>query len=261
MQRKNDGAVEWLEFDLLQAIPGLRHGVFLRHGGVSQPPFGALNVKEGLGDADQNVQTNLQRVQRTLGADRLICATQVHGRELAEIDSVKSAERPVCDGLFTSEPGIGLIIRQADCQAAIFYDPRHHAVACVHSGWRGSVQNIYAETVRRMSNRYQSRPEELLVCISPSLGPDRAEFVNYRTELPEAFLEFQIRPNYFDFWEISRRQLIESGVQPSRIEIAQICTYNAPADFFSYRRDGVTGRHSTAVVLSRETIEFPRSLN
>ena len=141
------------------------------------------------------------------------------------------------------------MIKHADCQAAIFYDPVHHAVSCVHAGWRGNVQNIYAHAIAFMAGKFHSQPADILVCISPSLGPHFSEFKNYKTEFPESFWPFQIRPNYFNLWEISRTQLQECGILPHHIEIASICTYANEQDFFSYRRDKVTGRNATVVAL------------
>jgi YfiH family protein len=153
------------------------------------------------------------------------------------------------DALITLCPGVGLMINHADCQAAIIYDPIHHAIANVHSGWRGSIQDIYAETIQMMQHIYHSKPQDLLVGISPSLGPDDAQFVKYREELPETFWEFQKTLYYFDFWAISTMQLTRCGVLPHHIEVAGISTYSHPEDYFSYRR-GAAGRHGTIVALN-----------
>jgi copper oxidase (laccase) domain-containing protein len=88
----------------------------------------------------------------------------------------------------------------------------------------------------------------LFAAISPSLGPCCGEFVNYHQELPEAFHGYQIRPNYFDFWAISKDQLRDSGVRSEQIEIAEKCTV-CEEDYFSYRRDGVTGRFASVIGL------------
>ena len=142
------------------------------------------------------------------------------------------------------------MIKHADCQAAIFYDPEHRAIANVHCGWRGNVQNIYRETVREMRRHFASRPENILVAISPSLGPEKAEFINFKKELPEAFLPYQVKPTYFDLWAISRMQLESEGILSHHIQIASICTYSHPEDYFSFRRDNrVTGNHGTVAVL------------
>ncbi len=116
------------------------------------------------------------------------------------------------------------MIRHADCQATIFYDPEHNAIANVHCGWRGNVQNIYRATAFEMRKTFSSKPENILVGISPSLGPEKSEFINYRKEFPESFLPYEIKPTYFDLWAISRMQLEASGILPHHIEVASICT-------------------------------------
>src|SRR5690606_29333339 len=104
------------------------------------------------------------------------------------------------DGMMTAQEGTGLLIRHADCQAAIFYDPKRRVIANIHCGWRGSVQNIYQKTVTQMEERYGTRARDLFVCIGPSLGPYHAEFIHYKEEIPPSFWAFQVRPNHFDFW-------------------------------------------------------------
>ena len=181
---------EWLEFELLQPYAEVVHGVFLRRGGME-----------------------------CLGLSEWAACRHVHGKDVALVTDGKLSMED-CDGMITKDRDRGLVIKHADCQAAIFYDPVQKVIANVHSGWRGSVLNIYAETVRRLVDGYGCRREDLLVCISPSLGPDDAEFVNYKAELPESFWEFQSIPNHFDFWAISTKQLAERGVKPDHIEIA-----------------------------------------
>ena len=141
------------------------------------------------------------------------------------------------------------MVRHADCQAAIFYDPKNKAVANVHSGWRGNVKNIYRSTIQKMRRVFGSKPADLLVCISPSLGPDCAEFIHYKAEFPEDFWAFQIKPYYFNLWAIARYQLELSGILPHHIEIAEICTNTEVEDYFSYRREKVSGRHATLAML------------
>lgn len=250
MQRKEKDGIHWLEFDLLADIPKLKHAVFLRQGGVSEGPYASLNLGAHVGDDIEHVEQNLKKVHEILGLPRIISAKQVHGVAINEITSKISPLDIQGDALATNEFNMGLMIHNADCQAAIFYDPIHNAVANVHAGWKGNVQNIYAETIRFMQETYQSRPEDLLVCISPSLGPEFSQFINYKTELPKAFWDFQIRPDYFDLWAIAEWQLKQQGILPTHIEIASLCTYDNPQDYFSFRRDKITGRHGTVVALT-----------
>ena len=149
----------------------------------------------------------------------------------------------------TSHPNLALMIYHADCQASIFYDPTHHAVAAVHAGWKGLVKEIYRKTIQSMKKRYGTKPEDLLVAISPSLGPNASEFVNYLKEFPRSFWNYQIKPNYFDLWEIAKMQLANNGIYEKNIQIAGLCTYSNPEDFFSYRRDKTACRHATIVSL------------
>ncbi len=247
MIRKEKDGVEWLEFEKLAALPGIAHGVFLRKGGKSQGAYASLNAGGGSGDDPQTVEENREIIREILGVKCLSNGKQVHGDHLAYV-SIDSCDQGECDGLLTQEKGIGLMIKHADCQAALFYDPEHRLLANVHCGWRGNVQNIYRKTVYEMKKR-GTDVKNLIVCISPSLGPDISEFKNYQQELPPEFLPFQFKPLHFNLWEISRKQLLDAGVREENIEIAGICTYTEEKDFFSYRRDKITGRNATVGAL------------
>ncbi|MFI5334273.1 MAG: peptidoglycan editing factor PgeF [Chlamydiales bacterium] len=248
MLRKKDQGVEWLEFELFAEESRLKHAIFLRHGGFSQPPYSALNLGGGSGDDTASITKNREKISRLLRVKGMISSHQVHGCEIGHVTD--SSFEGHCDALVTAEKGIGLMIKHADCQAAIFYDPIQNVLANVHAGWRGSVENIYAKTIDFLRERYGSRPENLLVGISPSLGPEWAEFIHFRKELPESFWGFQSKPTYFDFWAISRAQLEEAGVLQGHIQVAGLCTYTEVRDFFSYRRDKVTGRNATVAMLN-----------
>jgi polyphenol oxidase len=246
MQRYTNGSLVWLAFDLFMQFPRLVHGVFLRHGGVSSGDFDSLNFGGMLGDLPENILANRKAAIRALKMTQCCALWQCHGKRIVEAH-LHAGEQG--DALTTNQRDLGLLIKYADCQAALFYDPIHHAVSNVHCGWRGSVQNIYKETIEAMRALYGSRPEDLCVGISPSLGPEASEFINFKAELPQSFYPFQFKPTYFDFWQISRWQLTECGILPHHIEIAEMCTYSNPADFFSYRRKKVSGRHATLVAL------------
>ncbi len=241
MIRRNNGNIEWLEFELFSQEAHLTHGVFLRHGGVSTGSYSSLNVVTGTGDNLLNVQENLRRIHHSLNVERLITADQVHGHEVQHVLEPKE-QFSECDGLFTNQKNWGLVIAHADCQAAIFYDPIHHAIANVHAGWRGQVKNIYQEIVNKMRHAFHSKPEDLLVGVSPSLGPENSEFIHFRKELPEEFWSFQVKDTYFNLWAIARHQLQACGILPHHIQIAEIDTFATPQDFFSYRREKKTGR-------------------
>ena len=242
---KTNGSLSWLEFELLAEVPGLVHGVFSRKGGKSQPPFDALNTALTVGDCQAAVKENRTSIQQALNLSSLIAMSQVHG------SLVKHTDEPqlVCDGLMTADKGKGLMVQHADCQAVILYDPIHRALAVVHAGWRGLVQEIYKSCIEKMAAQFGSRPQDLLVGISPSLGPSHAEFIHYRTEFPREFWPFGNASNHFNLWEIAQDQLERCGILSHHIQVAGICTYTHSADYFSYRRDQLTGRNATVAAL------------
>uniref|UniRef100_A0A7V6A355 Laccase domain-containing protein n=1 Tax=Desulfobacca acetoxidans TaxID=60893 RepID=A0A7V6A355_9BACT len=245
--------VRLYRFSGLAAIPGLIHGVFTRQGGVSRRPYHSLNVSLDVGDLPRNVEENLHRVQRTLGLTRLVSASQVHGLKGAVItggQTVSAGEIPGVDILITATPGVGLLIKQADCQAVMFYDPEHRVVAHAHCGWRGQVGGILAETVALLTLNFGSRAEALRAAIGPGLGPCCAEFRNYRQEFPEKVWQYQVRPCYFDLWRLSFDQLRVAGIRSENIEVAKLCTRCREEEFFSYRRDRVTGRQAAVIALA-----------
>lgn len=248
MIRKKKDEIEWLEFELLANFPRLKHAVFLRHGGVSQGLYESLNLSYGVGDEIKNVDINQTKTAAILEVPKWHSCKQQHGSHI-EILSKENQHPLFGDGLATTELNRGLMIHHADCQAAIFYDPIQHATAVVHSGWRGSVQNIYHNAISLMKTSFHSNPSNIFVAISPSLGPQSAEFIHYQQELPPSFWDYQITPNHFDFWAISEMQLKNSGIPKEHIQIAQIDTKTNPHDYFSYRHTKIRGGHGTTVSL------------
>lgn len=244
-------------FQLFEQVPGLVHGVFARHGGVSRAPYESLNVAWNNGDDPAAVRENLACVRESMGTRFLASSLQVHGDTIQVLDREDIVDRsasgdgliraPSGDALVTSLEDVGLMIKIADCQAVFIVDPERRIIANAHCGWRGSVQKLAGKVVALLRDRFGSRPENLLAAVSPSLGPCCAEFRNFRDELPPPFWGFQVKPTYFDFWEITRRQLIEAGLNAARIEIAGRCTVCHQEDYFSYRGEKVTGRMAAVI--------------
>ena len=236
MQRLKYNELEWLEFDLLSDIPQVKHAVFLRQGGCSEKPYDSLNTGFHVGDHHDHVKANIEIIKNQLRREapnwsNMVSGRANHGKSIALVHTQSPEEVMDFDGLMTKAPGVSLMMKHADCQVVLFYDPKNHAIANIHAGWRGSVANILGEAVQSMKQAFGSHPEELLVCISPSLGPDEAEFRHFRSELPEDFWIFQVRPTYFDFWSISEYQLQAAGVLPHHIEVARLSTYSNAFDF------------------------------
>lgn len=239
-----------LTFRILAGVPGLVHGVFTRRGGVSGPPCETLNASLGNGDLRESVLENLARIRDSLGLASLASSLQVHGDTINVVDQASRAPliaAPSGDALATRAPGIGLMIKIADCQSIFLVDPEKRVVANVHSGWRGSVQNIAAKAVAFLRDRFGCDPAGMLAAVGPSLGPCCAEFKNFRQELPPEFHAYQSRPFYFDFWAITRDQLAAAGIRSENMEFSGRCTACDTRSFFSYRAERTTGRMAAVI--------------
>lgn len=244
----------------LAALPGIVHAVFTRHGGVSGPPYATLNAGLSNGDNPENVSENLRRIASWVGLTMFVATSQVHGTDVLVVDDAflrttcyrqhngfSLALGPRADALVSACVGVGLLIKIADCQAVFLVDPVRRVVANVHCGWRGSVQNILEATVRVMQDRFGTHPENLIAAISPSLGPCCAEFRHFTSEIPQRFWRFQVRPTYFDFWAISRHQLLTCGLRSENIHTAGECTVCRKDKYFSYRAEKTTGRMAAVI--------------
>jgi len=242
-----DRGVGFLTLDLLSAVEGFRHGFFTRRGGVSPPPFDSLNLSASTGDSQENVNRNIRRAGRALGFERLVSVHQVHGARVVAVDGRPLAEGRTelakADGLVTDRPGLGLMIKLADCLGIILVHPPTRTVAAIHAGWRGLISGVIPAGVRAMVQGHGARPEEIKAGISPSLGPCCAEFVNYQREFPRSFWAYRVGRDHFDLWALARDQLQESGLREGNIEAAGLCSRCRGDLFFSHRGQGpVTGR-------------------
>jgi YfiH family protein len=246
----------FFQFENLNTFPEIRHGIFTRHFGHSTGPFKSLNVSLGLGDAADNVRKNRHLISQAIGGQDLVFAEQVHGDQAVILNSQDSDSSGgndraigIGDALVTNVTQKFLSIQLADCQSILLYDPTRRVIANVHSGWRGSIRNIIGRTVTVMKKNFKCTDADIFAGIGPSLGPCCAEFVNYRKEIPQIFWHYKSSTDYFDFWAISRDQLTGAGVLRENIETGNICTKCNPETFFSYRREGQTGRFASVIGL------------
>jgi YfiH family protein len=244
--------VTCLRFPGLSKNRQLIHLVFTRRGGVSHHPFDSLNTSHTAGDSAENVTENLSKIKKAVEAEHLIFMDQVHGDYIFIVRRGHLGTQgkiPSADAMITDLSGVALMVKQADCQGVIIFDPKRSVVANVHCGWRGNVRNILGRVVARMEQEFECRPGDLLAAIGPSLGPCCAEFVSHEEIFPDNFRLFMVRENYFDLWALSCLQLMEAGLREENIEVSGICTRCRTDLFYSYRAEGRTGRFATVAML------------
>lgn len=237
----------WLPNDRIE------HGFFTRIGGVSPAPFDSLNICRSVGDDLRNVMKNRGIVLGCMQGNKLVWIDQVHGSRTVVYSNRPSFHLPPAEGfedaadaMVTDIPGMMLTLQVADCQPVFLVDPFRNVVGAVHSGWRGSTENIVGRTVRIMTETFGCRPEGMLAGIGPSLGPCCAEFVNYRSEIPETFWKYRVG-DHFDFWAATRDQLCGAGLVSENIFSSGLCTRCGVESFFSYRAQKTTGRLAAVI--------------
>ncbi len=246
MIRTEQNNLTIFRFENLSACPNLSHGVFTRLGGHSSTPFDRLNLSVAVGDDPETVGRNRAAVAACFDRRPLIFLKQIHRDDILVFDKDRPAPDPAKkrrgDAMITDRTGLMPAVKLADCQGVILHDPVKKVTAVVHSGWRGSVANIIGKTIDRMKRDFGCRPANILAGIGPSLGPCCAEFVNYKSELPEHFWEYKDDRDCFDFWQISRDQMTGAGLAEENIEFAGLCTACNTDLFYSFRKEGRTGR-------------------
>jgi YfiH family protein len=263
MKSATRNGTSYYQFENLAQFSGVDHGIFTRNAGHSQAPFASLNVSYGIGDEDKAVARNRELISGVMGTGEMTYIRQVHGREVAVLGCDQKAENSpvapqalIADAVVTDRSENYLVIQVADCQSVLMYEPVRRVVANVHSGWRGSIQNIIGCTVDAMKQYFGCSPDDILAGIGPSLGPCCAQFINYETEIPKEFWDYKDPDDHFDFWAISTDQLMKAGVRERNIESSQMCTRCRTEEFFSFRAEKTTGRFASVIGLKGMKNEY-----
>jgi YfiH family protein len=265
LRQETDGLVTY-QFEHLategrtgKAHLAMVHAVFTRLGGVSVSPFATLNVGRSVGDDAAAVAENHARIYEHLAMDasRIATAGQVHSNRVAVVTARDGGRMfPNTDGLVTDEPGMALMLRFADCQPILLYDPVHYALGLAHAGWRGVAQGVALRVIERMEEAFGSHPSELIAGLGPAIGPccytvghDVAAAMGYA--LPD--WGQAMTPDGEDEWRLdlpaaNAQQLAAAGIRT--IEQANLCTACHRDEFFSHRAEGGrTGRFAVVAYL------------
>lgn len=238
------------------------HGISTRKGGVSQGPVASLNMGKRSLDLQENIIENQRRAAEALGVSpgSFVFSDQVHGTRIREV-TLENLTEPISetDGLMTAVQGVTLVTLYADCMPILMYDPEHHAIGMVHSGWRGTAQGIGPGLVQAMADRYGSKPERLLAALGPSIGACCFEVGEEVVSTFKAmdplkndsdWLTFQNGNPHVDLNHINRLLLLNAGVDSRQIKSASLCTQCNSDLFYSHRRDrGNTGRMAALMAL------------
>lgn len=235
----------------------VRAAVSSRRGGVSAAPWNGFNLGTHVGDDPLAVATNRRLLAETLGlASPPVWLQQVHGTRVLMLDDETSADC-TADAAVTRQHGQVCAVMTADCLPVLLCDRAGSVVAAVHAGWRGLAAGVVRETVRAMA----VAPSDILVWLGPAIGPQRFEV---GSEVREAILDNAIDPAQqqlipacfvptangkllADIYALARAELASLGVMA--VYGGGLCTVTDAKRWYSYRRDGVTGRMASLIWL------------
>lgn len=295
--RRADG-LQVLQSPNLLRLNWLVHGFSTRPAGVSELPSAGngrkptekvLNLGFTDWDSREHVLANRERFFRSIGGAKMCAVTlrQIHsdiacGVSAASPQAVADGP-PKADAVFTREPGVILVVQIADCVPILLADTKHHAIAAIHSGWRGTVQRIAQKTLGRMQMEFGTDPHDVIAAIGPCIGQScyevgsdvakefHAQFANAREWFDgpfDALAAGENDPNWLpwltmrppghpppaptvqlDLVAANRAILVEAGVPAANISASGFCTACRPDLFFSYRRERTTGRMMAAIAI------------
>jgi YfiH family protein len=242
------------EFDLIfpdwPAPVNVRALQTTRAGGCSDGPYASLNLGEHVGDDPLKVASNRQLLSRFVPSEP-VWMQQVHGTEV--MDAALAGCLPQADAAFARTPDTVCCVMTADCLPVLLCDREGTVVAAAHAGWRGLAGGVIESVVAAM----KVPASGLLAWLGPAIGPQafevgsevRESFVEMHADASPAFIS---RPNgkwLADLYALARLRLQAAGV--TRIHGGNFCTHADSARFFSYRRDGTTGRMASLIWLEK----------
>lgn len=223
-----------------------------RSGGVSEGAWSSLNLGAHVGDVEGHVLQNRHRLAGWAGIPigRVAFLEQVHGTQVVELPILNSTQADAC---FSLVPRTPCLIMTADCLPVLFTNNDGTQVAAAHAGWRGLCEGVLEEVVSRFDD-----PSTVLAWLGPAIGPDRFEVGSevrdaFIAKSPSAVTAFEPSVNegryMANIYELARQRLTAAGLVRSRIYGGRWCTATDSDRFFSYRRDGITGRMASLIFI------------
>jgi len=236
------------------APPSVRALSTTRHGGSSAAPYASFNLSDYVGDAPDAVAHNRAQLHARVGLPSAPhWLRQVHGTRVLELDhsAVETAEPPEADAAVTMRRGVVCAVQTADCLPILFCDTAGTRVGAVHAGWRGLANGVIEAALMRLD----APAVKIIAWLGPAIGPDafevgddvRAAFVNDAPEASRCFRGHAPGKWHADLYALARLRLQRAGV--TQVYGGGGCTFNDAQQFFSYRRDNVTGRMATLIWL------------
>ncbi len=222
--------------------------------GASIAPFDSFNLGMHCGDDAAAVMRNRDALVEHLGLpSRPRWLRQVHGTAVVSCDNEACADEPEADAAVTTKPGIVLATLTADCLPVLFCSEDGGVIGAAHAGWRGLSAGVLENTIASM----RTPPEKILAWLGPAAGPQsyevgdevRTAFVDIDPHAASAFAATRRGHSLCDLYALARLRLANVGV--TAVFGGDQCTISDPRRFYSYRRDGQTGRMASLIWINR----------
>lgn len=257
--QKQKAGVEYLVFPGLYRLSCIRHLFSTRFGGVSEGIFESMNLSFTRGDDEEKVKENFKKIAQVMGAGmgQFVLSHQTHTaniRIVTKEDAGNGLTKPLpyenVDGLITREKGLVLSTFYADCVPVYLVDPVKEVIALCHSGWKGTVLEIGAKTVKTMQEAFGCRPKDIYGAVAPSICQECYEVSeDVIKEIKETFSKKEYGENcnnelfyqksngkyQLNLWRACELTLLKAGLVPEHIEVTDICTCCNPDYLFSHR--------------------------
>ena len=231
-----------------------------RCGGSSKSCYDSLNLSLAVGDQREIVLANRRAFGAALHVNpyRIVVPNQVHSANVRRVNAADAGAGAAdhsgaiadTDALITNTPNLTLALHFADCACIFLVDPVHRAAGVAHAGWRGTVDGIVTKTIEAMTREFGTKPADLLAAVAPAIERhcyDVGQDVALRFAKAFSNDERVLKQSSICKWRLDLKTayailLQKGGVYKARIALSELCTSCNSDEFFSYRRDGVTGR-------------------
>ena len=252
----------YFKSDILEKVQGVKHFFTSKSGGLSCGEVKGLNLGFRVGDDPTAVEGNYRLICKDFGLDyeKITAAKQIHSAKIEIINNenvgfgVSNLSKTFeADGLVTNLKNVPLTVFYADCVPILLADANAGVVAAVHSGWRGTVQNIAGQAVEVMCREFGATPKNIKAAIGPSIGPCCFETGEEVAVLFDEDLREELANGKFkvDLWQACRRLLQKAGLADENIDVLKMCTICHSDVLYSYRKDAQsTGRMGAFILLN-----------
>jgi YfiH family protein len=245
---KTKNGLPYFEIPEMARLEWVRHAFLTRKGGKSLSPYDSLNVDGNSGDREEDFHRNRDRIATVFGLThkRFILLNQGHQDGILLLKKTVETLPSFLeyDAMITDAPDMILGIKTADCIPILIVDRKKKVVAAIHAGRQGTSLHITKKVLRKMEEKFNCLPGELLISLGPSIGPCCYEIDEkfFRPEWEPFSAPKESGRWMVDLSEINIAQMKEEGIKENQISRIDLCTSCHCDLFFSYRKEGQTGR-------------------